>query len=77
MALYHIVEFPDESVAIVSSKWLNEDSTMTRWPSDSTKIKSALLMHEVPGQTWTAHQIEILTTAGTFLFSSRFVRKST
>ncbi|KAJ8007839.1 hypothetical protein DPEC_G00098360 [Dallia pectoralis] len=32
MALYYIVEFPDYSVGIVSSKWLNEDSSITLWP---------------------------------------------
>lgn len=70
MALYNIVEFLDNSVGIVSSKWLNEDSSMTLWPpyTDPSKHKAALLMHEVPGETWTTHDINILATAGIYFF---------
>lgn len=71
MALYNIVEFPDNSVGIVSSKWLNEDSSMTLWPpyTEPGKQRSALLMHEVPGETWTTHEIKVLGTAGIYFFS--------
>ena len=68
MAVYNIVEFLDNSVGIVSSKWLNEDSSMNMWPpyNDPGKIKAALVMHDAPMFTWTAHQIKILATAGIF-----------
>ncbi len=68
MALNNTVEFPGNSVGIVSSKWLNEDSSMTLWQTytDPSKHKVALLMHEVPGETWTMHDIKIWGTAGRF-----------
>lgn len=73
MALYNIVEFPDYSVGIVSSKWLNDDSSITLWPpyTDPGKHKAALLMHEVPGETWKAHEICVLGTAGRLFFFSQ------
>lgn len=64
--MYSIVEFPDNSVGIVSNTWLNDDVSMTLWPpyADPSKFRMVLLMHEVPGTTWTMHEITILATAG-------------
>lgn len=64
--MYSIVEFPDNTVGIVSNTWVNEEVSMTLWPpyTDPNKFRMALRMHEMPGSTWTTHIIKVLATAG-------------
>ena len=66
--MYSIVEFTAEdprSTNIVPDEWLNEDSTLCRWPDHprSSDIRNCVS----PEADWGVHPCRVLGRAGAFL----------
>lgn len=64
---YFIVEFDDNTIAIVPDNWLNADKTKAKWPSykDDGKIMVTIDKMELPTSEWSSFDISrIISSAG-------------
>lgn len=69
--MYFIVEFGDNTIAMVPENWLNKDKTMTKWPpyKDDKKIVLAIDKMELPTSEWGSFDISrIISTAGKLIY---------
>lgn len=68
---YFIVEFEDNTIAMVPENWLNVDKTKTKWPSykEDRKIMIAIDKMELPTSEWDTFDISrIISTAGKLIY---------
>jgi hypothetical protein len=69
MLPFAIVEFKEnsqESVAIIASKWLNDEEDAAFWPS---KYSSKLVKDQVsPKSSWGKYDVRVLGKAGIIIF---------
>lgn len=67
---YFIIEFEDNTIAIVPDNWLNKEKTMTKWPpyNNDGRIKLAIDKMELPTSEWGLYNVSrIITTAGNLM----------
>ena len=63
-----VVEFLNEqSVSVVSSKWMNKSLTLCQWPDGPNKV-DWVKNHKVPLQTWPIYAVKVLKFYGKVKF---------
>jgi len=62
MESFSVIEFTkDNSVAVVSSAWLDKDKINCRWPRNpGTKLNKLVIAHTLPAKDWTSHPCRVL-----------------
>lgn len=71
--MFSVVEFPEEeTVEVVSSKWLGNENRACYWPNSiGNKLKKLLTAHADPNSTtgvaWSIHNCRLMGSYGEFL----------
>ncbi|CAG7821456.1 unnamed protein product, partial [Allacma fusca] len=74
--MYSVIAFTEENdaTAIVSSNWLLNDNTSTRWPPFKTaqKLQACVKSRQIPGNNWEESPCRVLNSYDNYDFARKY-----